>query len=240
MSAPYPLPESNLSALGFAAKPLDHLDALIQSHIAEGRYPGAQIALARNGKLALFRSYGEAKTEGGSIAANNETLFLLFSQTKVLTSSAVWTLVEEGKLSFMDKVADHLPEFAARGKGDITLQQVMTHQGGVTNDDVTEATWTDHALMRAQVCDFSLEWTPGTRLQYHGRAAHLVQAMVIEAVTGQDFRNVIRERVIDPLGLSNDIFVGVPEAQQSRCADTYGPEKRDNSAAFRSPGLRRH
>src|SRR6195952_3965136 len=132
----YPLPESNLSALRFAAKPLDHLDALIQSHIAEGRYAGAQIALARNGKLGLFRTYGDARTDGGKVAARNDSLFLLFSQTKVLTSAAVWTLVEEGKLSFMDKVSDHLPEFAARGKGDITLQQVMTHQGGFPNDDV--------------------------------------------------------------------------------------------------------
>ena len=93
--------------------------------------------------------------------ATNDNLFLLFSQTKVLTSSAVWTLVEEGKLSFMDKVADHLPEFAARGKADITLQQVMTHQGGFPSSDVTKATWTDHARMRAEVCDFSLDWTPG-------------------------------------------------------------------------------
>ena len=155
----------------------------------------------------------------------------------MLTSSAVWTLVEEGKLSFMDRVADLLPEFAARGKGDITVEQVMTHQGGFPNADVTQATWTDHALMRAEVCDFSLEWTPGTRLQYHGRAAHLVQAMVIEAVTGQDYRDVIRTRVIEPLGLGNDIFVGVPEAQQVRCADTYAPEQRDNSADFRAAGL---
>ena len=99
MTGPYPLPESNLSALGFAAKPLDHLGALIQTHIAEGRYAGAQIALARNGKLGLFRTYGNARTENTTVPATNETLFLLFSQTKVLTSSAVWTLVEEGKLS---------------------------------------------------------------------------------------------------------------------------------------------
>jgi CubicO group peptidase (beta-lactamase class C family) len=237
MSTPYPLPESNLAALGFAAKPLDHLDGMIQAHIAEGRYPGAQIALARNGKLGLFRTYGNARIEGGTVPAINETLFLLFSQTKVLTSAAVWALVEEGKLSFMDKVADHLPEFAARGKADITLQQVMTHQGGFPSGDVTQASWTDHALMRAQVCDFSLEWTPGSRLQYHPRAAHLMQAMVLEAITGQDFRTVIRERVIEPLGLSNDIFVGVPESQQTRCADTYASEKRDNSAAFRAAGL---
>ena len=189
-----------MKSLGFAGKPLDHLDALIRSHIDEGRYPGAQIALARHGKLALFRTYGDAKTEGGKVPATNETLFLLFSQTKVLTSSTVWTLVEEGRLSFMDKIAEFLPEFAARGKGDITLQQVMTHTGGFPSGDVTKATWTDHKKMRAEVCDFSLDWTPGTRLQYHARAAHLVQAMVIEAVTGQDYRDAIRTRVLEPLG----------------------------------------
>lgn len=237
MPAQYPLPESSPSELGFAAKPLAHLDALIQSHIAEGRYAGAQIALARHGKLALFRTYGDARTAGGKVPAANDTLFLLFSQTKVLTSSALWTLVEEGKVSFMDKVAEILPEFAARGKADITLQQVMTHQGGFPSADVTKATWTDHARMRAEVCDFSLDWTPGTRMQYHGRAAHLVQAMVIEALTGQDYRDVIRQRVIEPLGLGNDIFVGVPAEQQSRCADTYAPEPRDNSAEFRAAGL---
>ena len=189
------------AALGFAAKPLQHLDRLIRQHIEEGRYPGAQIALARHGQLALFRSYGDAKTEPGREPATGETLFLLFSQTKVLTSSAVWALIEEGRLSFMDKIADHLPEFAKRGKAEITLHQVMTHQGGFPSGDVTQATWTDHARMRAEVCDFSLDWTPGTRLQYHPRAAHLTQAMVIEAVTGQDYRDVIREKVLAPLGL---------------------------------------
>jgi CubicO group peptidase (beta-lactamase class C family) len=233
----YPLPPSDLASLGFTAKPLEHLDSLIRGHIAEGRYPGAQIALARHGKLALFRTYGRAKTEGGDVEATDDSLFLLFSQTKVLTSSAVWTLVEEGKLSFMDKVSDHLPEFACRGKADITLQQVMTHTGGFPGNNVTKSTWADHTKMRAEVCDFSLDWTPGSRLQYHGQAAHLVQAMVIEAITGEDYRDVIRTRVIEPLGLGNDIFVGVPAEQQHRCADTYAPEPRDNSAEFRSAGL---
>ncbi len=237
MTAQYPLPEANLQDLGFSSAPLDHLDALIRGHILEGRYPGAQIALARHGKLALYRTYGNARVEGGAVAADERSLFLLYSQTKVLTSSALWTLVEEGKVSFMDKVSDHLPEFAARGKGDITLQQVMTHQGGFPSAGVTEASWADHATMRAEVCDFSLEWTPGSRLQYHGQSAHLVQAMVIEAATGQDYRDVIRTRVVEPLGLGNDIFVGVPADQQGRCADTYGREPRENMAAFRAAGL---
>src|SRR4051812_265868 len=110
MPEQYPLPSSNIEALGFAQKPLEHLDRLIRDHVEQGRYPGAQIALARNGQLALFRPYGDARTEGGRATASADTLFLLFSQTKVLTSAAVWTLVEEGRLSFMDKVSDHLPE----------------------------------------------------------------------------------------------------------------------------------
>jgi len=169
---------------------------------------------------ALFRTYGDARTEGGRVPASGDTLFLLFSQTKVLTSAAVWTLVEEGRLSFMDKISDHLPEFAALGKGDITLHQVMTHQGGFPSGDVSRESWADHARMRAEVCDFSLDWTPGSRLQYHPRAAHLTQAMVIEAVTRRDYREVIRDHVLAPLGLDRDIYVGVPAGEQERCADT--------------------
>ena len=65
-----PLPSGNPEALGFALKPLEHLDHLIREHLEEGRYPGAQIALARNGQLALSRSYGEAKTEFAAPPAN--------------------------------------------------------------------------------------------------------------------------------------------------------------------------
>jgi len=237
MPSDYPLPAADPAGLSLVAAPIEAMDRLIRRHIEEGRYPGAQIAFARHGKLALFRSYGQARTGAAAMPAREDTLFLLFSQTKVLTSAAVWALVEDGLVSFNDRVADHIPEFAARGKGAITLQQVMTHQGGFPSGEVSRESWTDHARMRADVADFSLEWTPGTRLEYHPRAAHQVLAMVIEAATGRDYRDVIRERVIAPLGLQNDIFVGVPADQQHRCADVYAEDARDNSAEFRAAGL---
>ena len=65
MPSDFPLPSADPATLGFAARPIAALEALIHRHIEEGRYPGAQIALARHGKLALFRTYGDAKTEGG-------------------------------------------------------------------------------------------------------------------------------------------------------------------------------
>jgi CubicO group peptidase (beta-lactamase class C family) len=234
----YPLPTGELAKHGIAARQIDHLDALIKQHIAEGRYPGAQVALARNGELLLFRSYGKTGTDANAQAVNDRTLFQMFSQTKVFTSATVWTLIEEGKLSFMDRVADHLPEFAAHGKADITLHQVMSHTGGFPSADISEATWTDHKLMRKEVCAFSLDWTPGTRLQYHPRAAHLVQGMLIEKVTGQDYRDAIRERITGPLGIADDVFVGVPEAQDSRCVTISGEgEAARNRREVRAAGL---
>ncbi len=235
----YPLPSSTPAELGFAQMPLEHLDHLIRGHVEEGRYPGAQIALARHGKLALFRTYGDAKTGAERAAARDDTLFLLFSQTKVLTSSAVWALIEEGKLSFMDKITDHLPEFKAHGKADITLHTVMTHQAGYPSGDVTQATWADHAKMRAEVCDFSLDWTPGSRLQYHPRAAHLTQAMVIEAVTGLwTPRRDPREGAAPRSASIATSSLGVPREKQGRCADTYVPPRsRDNSPEFKAAGM---
>ena len=68
----FPLPESNPEALGLDPRPLDRLCALIERHIAENRHPGAQLAVARHGKLALFRTYGDAKTEGSRVPATND------------------------------------------------------------------------------------------------------------------------------------------------------------------------
>src|SRR5438270_10817509 len=101
----YPLASADPASLGFAATPLQHLDRLIRQHIEEARYPGAQIALARRGKLALFRSYGDAKTEGRNLPATDDTLFMLFSQTKVLRRCAVWSMFVAGRISFMDRIA---------------------------------------------------------------------------------------------------------------------------------------
>src|SRR5260370_36937936 len=83
-------------------------------------------------------------------------------------------LVEEGALTFSDRIADHLPDFARNGKGDITLLQVLTHQGGFPGAGMTlpPAAWEDHQLLRRLVCEFPLEITPGPRVDYPRPAAH--------------------------------------------------------------------
>jgi CubicO group peptidase (beta-lactamase class C family) len=229
----YPLTASSLDKTALRAEPLAALSALIESHVKEQRYPGCQIALAHNGQLVLDKSFGMARIGQGhaadteAVPARSDSLWLLYSNTKVIVATALWKLHEQGRLRFTDKVTEYLPEFGRHSKEAITLFQVITHQGGFPDRDVPSSVWHDHAQVRQAVCDFSLQWPPGSRIQYHGLSAHWVLAMVIEAVTGQDFRTYITDAILRPLGLENDLFVGLPEAQQSRMTYLYEPAATD-------------
>jgi CubicO group peptidase (beta-lactamase class C family) len=238
-----PLSAATPSSLGLDPRPLERLQELISRHLAEGRYPGAQIALARDGKLALFRTFGDARIDPARTAARDDTLWLLYSNTKVVTACAVWVLAEQGALRFTDRVAEHVPGFEANGKGDITIVQLLSHQGGFPNADVPVAAWEDHELLRRAVCGFTLEWTPGSRVHYHGRAAHWVAAVLIESLSKTDYRAFIREQVIEPLGLGQELFVGLPDAEHARAVDMHepgagAPVKRaeENNPPFRRAG----
>src|SRR5215831_172159 len=195
----------------------------IARHVAEGCYPGAQYAVARHGKLAVTSTIGDARTDPGRVAATDTTLWLLYSNTKVLTACAVWLLAERGALLFSDTVAQHLPGFEQNAKGDITITQLLSHQGGFPNADVPKAAWEDHDLLRRTVCGFTLEWTPGSRVHYHGRAAHWTAAALVEALTKTDYRAFIRESITEPLGLGRELFVGLPDGEHRRAADMHEP-----------------
>src|SRR2546423_14347522 len=202
-----PLASSTPSALDLDQTRLDQLARIIEGHIEDGRYPGAQIAVARRGKLALLKTFGDAALEPSRQPAGDDTLWLMYSNTKVITACAVWLLVERGAVLFTAGVSDHLPGFEAHGKKDITLVQLLSHQGGFPSADVSPAAWEDHELLRKIVCGFTLEWTPGTRVQYHGRSAHWVAAVVIEAGDKMGFPDFIPGDITEPLGVPPELLL---------------------------------
>ncbi len=246
---PSVLEPADPASVGLRREALDRLGRIIEGHIGDNRYPGAQVAVARHGKLVLYRAFGAARTEPERVAAGADTLWLLYSNTKVITAAAVWTLVEDGALSFHDRIADHVPEFARNSKGEITLLQLLTHQGGFPSSATPRlpaAAWEDHAVLRQMVCDFTLEWAPGSIVHYHSSAAHWTAAVLIEAVSKMDYRAFIRARVIEPLGLGSELFVGLPDAQAKRTAEMHQPSADggrqvrmadENTDAFRRAGV---
>ncbi len=218
------LPPASPQSLGLDPAKLARACEIVVSHIAGDFHPGAQLAVARHGKLALYRGFGRATVDPSRLV-DERTLFPLFSNTKVITAAAVWTLVEEGKLRFSDPVADHVGGFEAHGKDGVTVAHLLTHQAGFPAAEVAPECFMDRERLRRAVCDFKLEWPPGSHSSYHRTAAHWAVAVLIETITGNDFRDEIRKRVIEPLGLAQEMFLGLPETEDHRAAAMYMPRQ---------------
>lgn len=215
---------------GISSEILERLYARIEKHIADDWYPGAAVAMARRGQLVASKTFGIARlgtADDAAVPVDEQTMFLLYSQTKPVVSCAVWMLIEQGLLRFHDTVAEYMPEFARHGKQDVTIYHLLSHQAGFPDANVEPDTWEDHARLREAVCDFTLDWEPGAKVFYHRGASHWVQAVLIEAVTGQDYRQFIRENLLDPLGLYG-LHIGVPDELHSRLSRAYARTETDH------------
>src|SRR5262245_43970325 len=115
MPAPHFFAESP-AEVGVDPEKLDALFMRAEREVREGRLPSVQVAVARRGKIAAMRTFGRVTHEGRPAPATNDTLYVVFSATKAITSAAAWLLVQEGKLGLDERVADVVPEFGTNGK----------------------------------------------------------------------------------------------------------------------------
>jgi CubicO group peptidase (beta-lactamase class C family) len=90
---------------------------------------------------------------------------------------------------------------------------VLLHTSGFPHAPFAPLEWDDRDRRLARFSSWRCNWEPGTRFEYHPSSAHWVLAELIERVTATDFRRFLRERVLDPLGLTR-LQVGVPPDQQ--------------------------
>jgi CubicO group peptidase (beta-lactamase class C family) len=203
------MPESRFAdaqALGLDPQKIERLLTRVQREVDEGLLPAAQIALARNGKVGVFESYGSAKPE---------SLTPIFSATKAITSAAAWLLFQEGKLAEEELVADIIEEFGTNGKDVITVQQLFTHTAGFPHAPFTPTQWLSKEERYGRFAQWRLSWEPGSRFEYHPTSSMWVIAELIERRSGQAFTDFVRERVLQPLQL-NDLFVGLPAQANAR------------------------
>ena len=156
-------------------------------------------------------------------AWQEDTLVNVYSTTKGLATFAFALLVEDGKLRYEDKVADYWPEFAANGKDQVTVAQLLSHQSGVCGVDATLSVedlydWEKMTRLIAAQKPF---WPPGEASGYHAVTWGYLPGELILRLTGQTLGQFFQERVAKPLGLN--FYIGVPEAKLADCATLIGP-----------------
>jgi CubicO group peptidase (beta-lactamase class C family) len=210
-------------SVGIDSSKLEALFERAEKEVREGLLPSVQIAVARQGQIAAMRTFGSTVSQvgpdtGKSVPASDETLYIVYSATKAITSAAAWILIQEGRLRIDEKVADIVPEFGSNGKGVVTVEQLFTHTAGFPAAPYPQREWNDRQARLERFASWRLDWEPGSRFIYHPTSSMWVLAEIIERRASCDYREFVKERIAAPLGLP-DLRVGLPPAEQQRIAD---------------------
>ncbi|MGO9453176.1 MAG: serine hydrolase domain-containing protein [Candidatus Binataceae bacterium] len=186
--------------------------------VNEGILPACQVAIARNGKIAAMQTFGRAVQGGVDRPATAETVFVAMSATKAITSSALWLLIQEGKISPADKIVKYVPEYGTNGKEPTTVEHLLIHTAGIPTAPGSFKDWGDHKRRLERFAQWRPVNPPGEKFFYHVHANYWPIAEAIERITGKRLGDFVRDRIAEPLGLP-DLRIGLPRAQQHRMAD---------------------
>ena len=178
-----------------------------------GLHRGAQVSVWSEAGGELDLAFGEARA---GVAMTPDTSVLWLSSGKPILAVAVAQQIAAGRLAFEDAVSDFVPEFAAKGKLAITIEQVLTHTGGFRSV-VFNYPAMDWDAAVAAVCDARLEtgWVPGETAGYHPHSGWNILGRVVEVCTGEPLGTTLRRDVLKPLGMT-DAWGGLPAAEHTR------------------------
>jgi uncharacterized protein YbbC (DUF1343 family)/CubicO group peptidase (beta-lactamase class C family) len=148
-----------------------------------------------------------------------DTIFDLASLTKVLaTSTAVMQLYEQGRFRLNDPVAEYLPDFAANGKQDVTIRQLLTHYSGLPADLQLDDPWQGKAEGLRRAFASRLVTAPGAQFRYSD-INFIVLGALVEKLSGMTLDQYQQRYIAQPLGLEHMRFLP-PESWRGRIAPT--------------------
>jgi CubicO group peptidase (beta-lactamase class C family) len=233
---------------GFSQAKLERIGDYFCNEVASGKIPGAVVLIQQHGRPAYFESFGLRNAATGQ-PMTLDTIFRLYSMSKPVTSVATMMLVEEGRLKLDDPLSKYIPAFAdvkvaVEKPGEdgkpalvteplaraITIEDLFRHTSGITygfygdtpvrklyaNSDLFDGDF-DNAQFVERLAKLPLAEQPGSLWDY-GHSTDVL-GRVVEVVSGKSLFQFEKERLLDPLGMTETAFDVAEPAQRGRVAE---------------------
>ena len=229
-------------ALGAASMDSERLAAIpkrMQAFADQKSAAGYVMLVAHEGKVVLHEAVGLRDVASGA-KMTQDAIFKIASMTKPITATAVMMLAEEGKLSPVDMVETHLPEFRGQKMllsqdGDqvtlgpparpITIRDLLTHTSGMPGGGpegakslflTRDRTLAEAAALYSQL---PLSFEPGSKWQYSNTGIATL-GRIVEVVSGMPYEEFLRTRIFEPLGMKDTEFYPSTD-KRGRVAPVY-------------------
>ncbi len=232
----------------FSPEGLAKVSDYIRNEVATGKIPGAILLIQQHGKPAYQENFG-VRDIATELSMSADTIFRLYSMSKAITSVAAMMLVEDGKLKLDDPVSKYIPAFAnvkvgVEGKDEsgkpalklqpldrpITIEDLLRHTSGLTYGffgyGIVHQLYAEADLFNAdlgnaefveRIAALPLAEQPATKWDY-GHSTDVL-GRVIEVVSGQSLYQFEKQRLLDPLGMTETAFYVADSAKRPRVAE---------------------
>jgi CubicO group peptidase (beta-lactamase class C family) len=189
----------------------DSLDTYIKKALEEWQIPGVAVLVVKDGKVVVSKGYGILE-DGKPEKVDENTLFMIASNTKAFTGTALAMLENEGKCSFDDKVQEYLPDFRMKDPWVaeyITLTDIVSHRIGMETfqgdfmyweSDLSSDEVVEKFGMLTPSYDFRTKWG-------YCNAGFLIAGLCIEKISGLTWDQFIRQRIINPLEMNRTLVM---------------------------------
>ena len=218
----YPLEQLVIG--GYVAPGFEDVREVFLRNFIDGIEVGASFAVMRDGEM-LVDLWGGFRERACTSRWHADTLVNLYSTTKGIASIAVAVAVDRGKLDYDVPIAEYWPEFAAHGKGALTVGEVLAHKAGVCGPrarmQATELY--DFERVAAMLAAMEPWWAPGTAGGYHAITWGFLPGELVRRTCGTTLGQLFNEAVAAKAGAGDDIYIGMPAAQTHRVAEMIGP-----------------
>jgi CubicO group peptidase (beta-lactamase class C family) len=194
-----------ISVLG-AQQDIASFDRYVESARQKWNVPGLSIVVVKDGKVIFEKGYG-VRELGKNEPVTTDTLFGAMSTTKAMTVACLAMLVDEGKITWDDKVIKYLPDFRVGDPyvtNELRVRDLLTHSAGLGNADFLWA-WTP-TISNAEVLRRMQFAKPAYSMRssfIYQNIMYLVAGQVIEKASGMPWERFIAERLFSPLGMKN-------------------------------------
>jgi len=193
-------------SVGMNRDSLARIDSLMTKAIRDSAFPGAQFLVAKDGAVVYYKSFGTQEYFSGSPRIENTTMYDLASLTKVIaTTSAIMRLYDEGKLRLDEKVIDYIPEFGNHGKENITIRNLLLHNGGLPPFKLLFLTCKSPQEVLDSVYQTEMIYKTGDSTVYSD-FDFILLGKIIEKISGVSLDRYVDSVFFKPLGMRRTMF----------------------------------
>lgn len=199
----------NLQAKDPYKKTISELEQYYSQALKDWNVPGMAIAIVKDNQVIFSQGFG-VKDINTKEAVNENSLFAIASNTKAFTSASIAMLVEEGKLSWDDKVTKHLPWFELYNPyvtHEMTIRDLLSHRSGLKTFS-GDLIWygTDHSREEIVRRAKHLKPTYGFRARYgYQNIMFIAAGLIIEQVSGMSWDDFVQKRIFNPLKMDRTV-----------------------------------